>query len=204
MRDVKTKTRVEWIQKVLGKGRRFTEGNLRRARFRLLERGLIIIANSAGPAYEKIAAVRQNSPAAALVKAYIAGERWFSIEQIERAIGDSVFGKQGLMVLANLGLIVIRQVGDRLELTRVDTRMARFMNEARLGPQAKGFGVRALIEGVLSLRHPPTRRIHLTDDRRLLVAERLLEFGIDCDDILGDRKRVRLVSRWLLQRTVAA
>lgn len=204
MKDIKTKTRVDWVKAGLGKGKRFTEKNFLRARWRLLERGLIIIANSAGPAYEKIAAVRQNSPTATLVKAYIAGERWFSIEQIEGAIGGSVFGRPGLTMLANLGLVVMRQVGDRLELTRVDTRMARFVNEARLGPQAKGFGVRALIEGVLSLRHPPSRSIHLTDDRRLLVAERLAEFGIDCDDILGDRKRVRLVSRWLLQRTVAA
>ena len=203
MKNVRSKLRIDWIWSGLGKGRRYTGGNFCKARWRLLERGLIIVANSVGPMYEKIAAVRQSSPAVPLAKAFIAGERWFSIDQIEQAIGDSVFGKLGLMRLANFGFVVMRQVGDKLELKLVDTRLARFINEARLGPQLKGFGVRPLIEGVLSLRHPKSRSIHLTDDRRLLVAMRLAEFGIDCDDILGDRKRVRLNSRWILKRTAA-
>ena len=200
MRDVKTKMRAEWVRIALGQGRRFTEGNFRRARFRLLERGFIIIADSAGPAYEKIAAVRRSSPAAELAEAHIAGTRWFSIGEVERAVGESVFGRSGLMRLANLGFVIMRQIGDKLEVERVDTRMARFVNEARLGPQKKGFGIRPLIEAAMSLQHPNRRSIHVTDERRISVAERLAEFGIDCDDIMGDRKRIRLISRWTLER----
>jgi|CXWL01.1.fsa_nt_gi hypothetical protein len=202
MKDVKTKTRVDWIQRVLGKGRRFTEGNLRRARFRLLERGFIIIAESAGPAFERVAAVRLNSPATILANAYIADTRWFRIDQIEQAIGDSLFSHKGIAALSNLGFVIMRQLGDKVELRLIDTRLARFINEARLGPQQKGFGVRPLTEAALCLRHPKSRGIHITDDRRLQVADRLAMLGVDCDDILGPRKRVRLVSRWILGRAV--
>jgi len=168
----------------------------------MLERGFIIIADPVGPAYEKVAAVTQGSPTAYLAKSYIAGEKWFSINQIEQAIGESIFSQKGGALLGNLGFAVVRQMGDRLELMRVDTRLARFINEARLGPQQKGFGVRPLTEAVLCLRPPKSRSIHVTDDRRLQVAERLAMFGVDCDDLLGPRKRVRLVSRWTLGRVV--
>jgi hypothetical protein len=202
MKNVRTKSRVDWVRAGLGKGHRFTEGNLRRARFRVLERGFLIITESAGPAYERIAAVRLISPAMMLANAYIADGRWFRIDQIEEAIGESLFSHKGIAALSNLGFVIMRQLGDKVELGLIDTRLARFINEARLGPQQKGFGVRPLIEAALCLRSPKSRGINLTDDRRLQTAERLATFGVDCDDILGPRQRIRLVSRWNLGRAI--
>jgi len=165
-----------------------------------MERGILILVSSEGPAYEKVAGVSRKSAASALGEAYINGQRVFTIDSIEKALCESIYGRRGMTGLAELGFVVVRQIGGSLELRLEDVRLAWFINLSRLGPQPKGFGIRPLTEAALCLRHPKRRGIHMTADRRLQVAIRLGDFEIDCEDILSDRKRIRLFSRWTLGR----
>ena len=99
--------------------------------------------------------------------------------------------------LAKAGFAVVATDGDWIELRAADPRAARLINESRCGRQVRGFGVRRVVEAFLSVRNPARTRINVNDDRRLLAAETLHDcWGIECDDLLVGRTRVRLFSAW--------
>jgi len=88
---------------------------------------------------------------------------------------------------------------DYVELCAVDPRAARFINESRLGPQLRGFSTRRVIEAFMLVRSPRRCRVNISDDRRLITADVLREqWQIECDDLLSERRRVRLVSSWTI------
>lgn len=197
MKGVRARMRVEWIKAVLGKGCRFTVNQFKRVRWRLAERGWLMAAPTEGPALERVVVVNAGSAAYGVVRAYGKGERWFAVEELSRAVGASISGRTGAIRLATVGLALLRVNGDRVELRSADPRAARFVNEARLGPQVRGFSARRVIEAFLLVRPPERRRINITDERRLLTADVLAKrWFIECDDLLNRRLCVRLVSTW--------
>ena len=200
MKGVRAKTRVEWIKAVLGNGCRFTVNQFKRVRRRLAEQGSIMAAQAEGPAFERVVAVNANNTAFGVVRAYREGERWFAIDELTCAVGTSIESERGAFRLATLGLAVLNLSGNQVELRAVDPRAARLVNESRCGRQVRGFGVRRVVEAILSVRNPKRTRVNVNDDRRLLAAEALHDFWeIECDDLLAGRARVRLYSTWTFE-----
>lgn len=168
MKGVRTRMRVEWVKAVLGNGCRFTVNQFWRVRWHLAERGWLMVAPTEGPALERVVVVNASSTAYGVVRAYRNRTRWFGIDELSRVIGDPINERAGVLHLATLGLALHHIDGNRVELRAADPRAARFVNEARLGPQTRGFGVRRVIEAFLLVRPPERRRVNITDDRRLL------------------------------------
>jgi len=191
--------RVEWVKFVLGENRSFTVGQFERCRRRLVERGWFMAAENEGPAFEKVVAVTAESTAFPLVRAYMGGKRWFKIAELNRTVEAPIATRAGAARLAAMGFALAKSHGDRVKLHVTDPRAARLINESRLGPQARGFSIRGLIEAFMLVRSPRRCRVNISDDRRLATAEALKErWQIKCDDLLGERRRVRLVSSWIV------
>ncbi len=197
MKGVRARMRVEWVKAVLGDNRSFTVRQFERCRRQLAERGWLMAAENEGPAFEKVVAVTADSPAFRLVRAYARGRRWFEIAELSRTVGTPIFERAGADRLAAMGFALAESHGDRVELCVADPRAARFINESRLGPQTRGFSTRGVIEAFMLVRSPGRCRVNVSDARRLATADVLKDrWHIECDDLLGERRRVRLVSSW--------
>ncbi len=204
MKGVRTKMRVEWIKAVLGDRHSFTVRQFERCRRRLIDRGWCIAAEAEGPAYEQVVAVTPDNPAFNIVCAYDRNKRWFEIAALSRTVGESIVERAGMARLATLGFALVNIDNDHVELCVVDPRAARFINESRLGPQVRGFSTRRVIEAFMLVRSPRRCRVNVSDDRRLITAEVLRErWQIECDDLLSERRRVRLVSSWTVGDSVS-
>lgn len=199
MKGVRSLSRFQWVRRVLGPDRRFTAGQMGRAVRRLEERGWVVVMPVDGPAYEAVAAIGNAHPLAALAAAYRAGQRWFDRAVVGRALGAPVGSLAGGRQLAKAGFALLGAADGQVVLQAADPREAAIVNEARLGPQSRGFGVRRVIEATLHVRAPGRTRVNVDDDRRLAAAEVLeTRWAIRCDDLLGDRRRVRLNSTWTI------
>jgi hypothetical protein len=197
MRGIRSSTRHEIVRRVLGPHCRLTVGQADRAFRRMRERGWLTAMSPDGPAFEKVAFVREDHPIAAVVASYGTGVRRFARTVLGGLSGAPIAELKGAVNLAKAGFAVAGTDGEWVELRATDPRAGRLVNEARCGSQARGFGVRRVVEAFLSVRNPKRTRVNVNDDRRLLAAEALHDFwGIECDDLLVGRARVRLLSAW--------
>ena len=156
-------------------------------------------AENEGPAFERVVAVTSESPAFLLVREYVRGTRSFLMTELNRIVGVPITERAGAVRLAAMGFAMSESHGDHVELCVADPRAARYANESRLGPQVRGFSTRGLIEAFMLVRSPGRRRVNVSDDRRLATAGVLKDrWQIECDDLLGERRRVRLVSSWIV------
>ncbi len=191
-----TKSRLDWIRRILGAGKRLTPLQLERTYHILRHRGWITAMPVEGPAYEQIVFVRADQPVGWIVADYQAGQRHFR-RTLEAALGVGVATPEGVERLAKCGFALTRSGGDEVALAATDPREAKLVNEARRGIQRRGFGVRGVVESVMHLRRPTTRGVNVTDDRRRMTAEALSErWSIQSEDLLVGRMRVRLISSW--------
>jgi hypothetical protein len=205
VKGVRSLSRFQWIRRVLGSNRRLTVGQMRRAVRRLEERGWVVVMPAEGPAYEAVAAIDASHPLAALAAAYRTGQRWFDRSVVGRVLGAPVGSLAGVRQLAKAGFALLGADDDNVALAAADPREAVIVNEARLGPQRHGFGVRRVIEATLHVRAPGRTRVNVDDDRRLAAAEALeTRWAISCDDLLCGRRRVRLISAWTISERPAA
>lgn len=197
MKQVRSKTREEWVKYALGARSRLTVRQMERT-LRLQDfNGWISAMLAEGPAYEQIAMILKEHPLAFVVLEYRRGNRWFNIDALQQALGAAIDTRKGADRLAKIGFAVISASGDMVQLRAADPRSARFVNESRCCPQIRGYSVRRVLEAILSIRRPGTSRVNLTDDRRLRLAETLFqEWLIRCDDALTGRLRIRLFSTW--------
>ena len=205
MKGIVSRTRLEWVKKVLGSRRSFTAKNVQRAFNWRQQEGWITAMVADGPAYERIAMVRESHPIASIIRQYGLGDRWFDRTAIEAALGASVSTRTGAGRLAKVGFGIRRANGAQIELVAADPKEAFYVNEARCCPQIRGYSRRGVIESVLHVRRPGTKRVNVDDDRCVQAHDVLLKkWGIRCDDLLQDRKRVRLFSSWTFQQAAAA
>jgi hypothetical protein len=196
---VLSKTRAAWAREG-GAKRRYSAARMRAAlRGRAREGWLPVLPEGRSP-HARVTVLRCEHPLAPLVRAYLAGQRWFERAVIEDALGYRLDSREGATRLAAAGLALLRADGIRLELRAADSRVAELVNRARIGVQLRGYRIQRVLEAFLCL--PPTkeRRHHATDERRLEVAQLLQEdWLIDGDDLLNCRPFARLYSVWTFQ-----
>jgi len=197
MKGIRAATRAAWIQKILGRGHKFTVKQMERALLIAQFKGRHCAAPADGPALEQIVLVDDAHPMGNIVKAYRDGVRWFEQADLNVRLGADVAMPAGARRLAQAGFAVVDVSNGRVQLRAADPRAARFVNEARLGPQRIGFSSRRVIEAFYAFRQPKRCRVNDSEDRRLGAAEVLqAKWGIRCEDLLDGRARVRLISAW--------
>jgi len=205
MKGIVSRTRLEWVKNVLGARRSLTAKNVQRAFNWRQREGWISAMEADGPAYERVAMVRETHPIAPIIRQYGLGTRWFDRASVEAAIAALVSTRMGAGRLAKAGFAIRQANGSQIELAATDPKEALYINEARCCPQIRGHGYRGVIESVLHVRRPGTRRINVDDARRIQAHDVLMKkWGIRCDDLLQERKRVRLFSSWTFRQAAAA
>jgi hypothetical protein len=191
------KTRERWVKGDLCGN--YTAGKMRQV-IRLRQMcGWHTAADADGSVLEKIVFVHESCPLVEVVKAYAAGTRWFECALLERIIGYPIRSLVFAARLAKIGLAILTaQTDERVELAAADPRAAWFVNNARLHTAKLGFSDRAVIEAFLAPRRHGRRRVNRSDDRRLDTVEVLQNrWQIKCEDMLAQRRRVRLNSMWM-------
>ena len=179
---------------------RFTERQSTRAFHSKEQRGWITAMPTTGPALEKVAFVHAHDKLVELVRRVRDGQEWFQEEELNAELGGPWSAFWVLPQLAKIGLAVVDYGEGEVRLRPADPRAARFVNESRRHVSPKGFKIQRLIEAFLPVRDPCRR---VTDDRRLVLAEVLDgKWEIEADDLFGDRRRVRLVSRWTVLKVI--
>ena len=158
-----TKSRLDWIRRILGAGKRLTPLQLERTYHILRHRGWITAMPVEGPAYEQIVFVRADQPVGWIVADYQAGQRHFR-RTLEAALGVDVATQEGVKRLAKCGFALTRSGGAGVALAATDPREAKLVNEARRGIQRRGFGVRGVVVIAGDLETHP-----ITDSRRAAI-----------------------------------
>ena len=200
MRSTHHVTRQELLTAELPAARRFTEGQSARAFRSKGQRGWTTAMPAAGPPFEKVAFVHAHHKLVRLVRRVRDGQEWFQEEQFNAELGGPWSAFWVMPQLAKIGLAVVDYGEGEVRLRPADPRAARFVNESRRQVSPKGFKIQRLIEAFLPVRDPCRR---VTDDRRLVLAEVLGEsWEIEADDLLSERRRVRLVSPWTVSKVV--
>ncbi len=204
MKPSQIKSRQEWVTKFYGDRARCTTQRMRLVIGQLRASGWYAAMAANGPKTEQIAAVFRTAPVVQLVRQYIQGQRWFDRAAVEAVLGAPVDQLAGAIGLAKVGLAIRNATGAQVELLAADPREARFVNEARCGHHSNGYATGRLIEAILHIRLPRRGHANVTDDRRLMAYDELLNrWNIRSDDLLSDRSRARLVSDWTYVRKTA-
>lgn len=200
MRSTHHVTRQELLTAELPAARRFTEGQSTRAFRRKRQRGWTTAMPAAGPPLEKVAFVHAHHKLVALVERVRDGQQWFQEDELNAELGGPWSAFWVMPQLAKIGLAVVDYGDDEVRLRPADPRAAHFVNESRRAVSPRGFKIERLIEAFSPVRNPCRR---VTDDRRLVLAEVLGDsWEIEADDLLSERRRVRLVSPWTVSKVV--
>lgn len=197
MRSTHHITRQKLLTAELPTARRFTEGQSARAFHSKGQRGWTTAMPAAGPPFEKVAFVHVHDKLVELVRRVRDGQEWFREDELNAELGGPWSAFWVLPQLAKIGLAVVDYGEGEVRLRPADPRAARFVNESRKQTGSRGYKIERLIEAFLPVRDPRRSHLRVTDNRRLALAEVLdAWWEIDADDLYGDRRRVRLVSRW--------
>ena len=197
MKQIHHITRRELLLAELSGAKRFTDGQSARA-FRSKEgRGWLTAMPADGPPFEMIAFVHQNHPLAPLVQRVRGGQDRFDEEDLRAELGGGWAEFWVIPQFAKVGLAVVDYAEGEVRLQPADPRAARFVNESRRQVSARGYKIQRLIEAFLPVRDPRRSHIKVTDDRCLELAYILdTKWEIEAEDLLSNRRRIRLVSRW--------
>lgn len=197
MRPINYITRQEVLNAEIPQACRYTDGQSARAFQSKEGRGWISAMPAEGPPFEMVAFVHQNHQLSNLVKRVRDGQEWFLEDELEAELGGPWMSFWIIPLLAKVGLALAGYKGEEVHLRPADPRAARFINESRRQISCRGYKVQCLIEAFLPIRDPRRSHIKVKDDRRLAVAEILDSiWDVDADDLLSNRLRIRLVSRW--------
>lgn len=199
MRPLHAITRRELILKELADAQRYGCRHAQAAFREKACRGWVTAMPAEGPPFEMVAFVHANHSLAQLVRAAANGQRRFALDPECTALVTPTGGHVDLCELGGVGLAIARISEDAIELLPADPRAARLVNAARHRVGRRGYRATAVIEAFLPCRNPECSRIIATASRRLYVAGLLAEhWAIDCEDLLDEKRWVRLVSRWFV------
>jgi hypothetical protein len=203
MKQIHHITRQELLFAELPGAKRFTEGQSARA-FRSKEgRGWITAMPADGPPFEMVAFVHENHRLAGLVSRVRGGQRRMGEDELRAELGGAWATSWTLPKLAKIGLAVVDYAADQVRFSPADPRAARFVNESRQKVSPRGYKIQRLIEAFLPVRDPRRSHVKVTDNRRLELADVLDTcWEIQAEDLLDDRRWIRLVSRWTVLQII--
>lgn len=203
MRGVETRTRREWIHRIIG-----SDGNLTAIKFDRVIRirkldGWRTAMPAEGSMLEQVAFVHDSHPGAQIIAAYISGQRWFGIAGMEAIIGRPLHTPIAVLRLSQLGLAMASHDPEKeaVELRAAAPNEARYVNKARAGG-GMGGNAHRVVNAFLHVRLPRFAKppgFYVTR-RRCRAAARVMKsnWGIECSDLLLQKKRVMFRSDWLL------
>ena len=201
MRKIRAKTRPDWVKAALGRERKYTEGQAVMAFQKLALEGWVTAMPPYGPAWEMVAMVHVSSPLAAIVTAAGGGQALFDQLELDDRLGAPVASRNGCEVLGSAGLAIAGADSCQVILQPYDPQGAKLINESRCHFSRKGYLARTVIEAILPVHNPARRHANAKDARRLDAAIILESFQISADDLLDDRRWVRLKSHWMFSRS---
>lgn len=197
--QIRAMTRLEWAAFAEGRGRRFSLESLRKVLETEYLNGWVTVLPVVGPPAGKVPLIHASQPLARLVCQYRNGSSRFTVESIERATGARITSLQAGRQLAKVGLAIAGWDGEEVDLQAVDPDEARIVNGTRRQGAFVEAAPAAAVAVILGVQGPHRQPVRLTQDRRMQAWEAWLErWEIRADSLLGENKKVRLVSEWHL------